>query len=461
MERHATPHRSSDAYQGRMRGASSATRSVAWALVFGLALGWSRTTPSAPPEYQTFKRAQSLDPQPAIVAQDLMRIWMIHIGQGDAILIQLPARYASTVNGRTELVDVLVDGGPTGQQLNVFLSALYPDGARIEHVVLTHHDSDHVKGLTALLKDDRFAVQNVYHNGIASWAPGKKGFPVSGSPSTNNPIFDGKRGMAFLESDGSFKREYIMKNLTEVATALSAAELAGVYQDFASAISLKKKPAPVAAFERVYTNSNFIGARQKTPPLPASIRFEPLWPREALRQYKNWGFSINGNSATFRLAYGDFSMLFTGDHNDASGADLMEVFKAGGDVKRLRSEVMKVPHHGSRHNSKEFFGAVAPVVSVASMGSQGFGNNWKHPSEEIVSWLGGPHRVYHTYIHERAVDYSNLTEAKRNAMIEKKHILIETDGRWFRVVECEDPRSIPLLQGVKRGDGTRWIRAGG
>ena len=49
-------------------------------------------------------------------------------------------------------------------------------------------------------------------------------------------------------------------------------------------------------------------------------------------------------------------------------------------------------------------------------------------------------------------------------MKEYTHILIETDGEWFRIVELPDaePELIgnpPTVAKTKRGNGTRWIKA--
>jgi len=55
-----------------------------------------------------------------------------------------------------------------------------------------------------------------------------------------------------------------------------------------------------------------------------------------------------------------------------------------------------------------------------------------------------------------------LDKAGLQAMVETKHILIETDGVRFRIVEVEDPRhGIPTVRQVTRSDGTRWIDAAG
>ena len=45
-------------------------------------------------------------------------------------------------------------------------------------------------------------------------------------------------------------------------------------------------------------------------------------------------------------------------------------------------------------------------------------------------------------------------------MIEEKHVLIETDGKRFRVLEVADASKPPMgVREVRRGDGTRWINA--
>lgn len=69
------------------------------------------------------------------------------------------------------------------------------------------------------------------------------------------------------------------------------------------------------------------------------------------------GFSashtINGHSVVFELRYGGFSFRFTGDLNDESSRIPARKHQEG-DIS-LRSEVFKVPHHGSADFSGAFF----------------------------------------------------------------------------------------------------------
>ena len=98
------------------------------------------------------------------------------------------------------------------------------------------------------------------------------------------------------------------------------------------------------------------------------------------------------------------------------------------------------------------------------MGSTGFNQSWKHPSTDVIKWAGGAHRFYSTYIHERRFKWNDMINVKkRDEMKEIKHILIETDGLMFRVVEVEvDSPNLnhpPSVEEVNRANGTRWIKA--
>ncbi len=96
---------------------------------------------ATPPECRSFDREQRIDVD--INQNTLMRV-SIYIGQGDAHLIQLP-----------EMISYTVDGGPSARQLEAFLHQLYLDPSRVEHIVLTHHESDHVNGMLRDMQSER------------------------------------------------------------------------------------------------------------------------------------------------------------------------------------------------------------------------------------------------------------------------------------------------------------------
>lgn len=440
--------------RARLTGWSSWRGCLALAVLSALGLA------AAPPEYKSFRREQRIAYAPD--EDSLLRIWAIYVGQGDALLVQFPKKFRAPGTG--ERIEMLIDGGPSGAQLRVFLRALSERPGMIEHVVITHHDADHIAGLTALLKKDDFGVGTIYHNGLASWKLGGRGFPLNQWPSSSAAAVyhsDGVRGMGLLEpGTDRFRRISLIENLSGLRASVT--DFVKGYGELADAIVNEAQPAPVAGFPRTELDDPGFRSAASAGSGDGALRIEPLWPLDPPRRYNQWSETINGNSVAFRLVYGDFSMLFTGDQNELSERALLDRLTADNRLDDLRADVLKVPHHGSRHGIEAFFDAVAPVVSVASMGGRGFTTSWKHPSLEVIRWLHGAHRVYHTYIHERKFKYADLrNKVARAAMVEKKHVLIETDGKWFRVVEVENPAdgAIPRVEQVRRGDGTRWINA--
>jgi competence protein ComEC len=96
----------------------------------------------------------------------------------------------------------------------------------------------------------------------------------------------------------------------------------------------------------------------------------------------------NDNSFVLRLRHGARSFLFTGDVEHAAEADLSRA------PEHLRSDVLKVGHHGSRTSSSEaLLGAVAPWLAVVSAGR---GNRFHHPHVEVVARLESRAHVLRT-----------------------------------------------------------------
>ena len=92
------------------------------------------------------------------------------------------------------------------------------------------------------------------------------------------------------------------------------------------------------------------------------------------------GKDTNEYSIVAKLYYGNSTFLFTGD----TPTDV-EDYLAKTDGKELRSDVLKVAHHGSRNSlSPEFLSAVLPEYAVISAGKD---NRYGHPHKEITDFL--------------------------------------------------------------------------
>ena len=103
----------------------------------------------------------------------------------------------------------------------------------------------------------------------------------------------------------------------------------------------------------------------------AQVRVQALHP-----PCQHVGLDPNNASLVLRLSYGVIDLLFTGDI-EAEGEHAL--LSAPG---TLASEILKVPHHGSRTSSSAaFVAAVAPQVAVASLG---YHNRFSFPAPEVV-----------------------------------------------------------------------------
>jgi competence protein ComEC len=88
----------------------------------------------------------------------------------------------------------------------------------------------------------------------------------------------------------------------------------------------------------------------------------------------------NDNSLVLRVAYGERSVLFVGDAEHAEECDLLRMYGA-----RLRTDILKVGHHGSRTSSTpDFIAAVAPHDAVISAGVR---NHFGHPTRATLDTL--------------------------------------------------------------------------
>lgn len=90
----------------------------------------------------------------AQAASDKVKIDFLDVGQGSAILVNAP-------NGN----QALIDGGPSDAVLAKLGEALPLYDKKIELLILTHPDSDHLSGLVEVLK--RYEVGQILETGIA------------------------------------------------------------------------------------------------------------------------------------------------------------------------------------------------------------------------------------------------------------------------------------------------------
>ena len=114
----------------------------------------------------------------------------------------------------------------------------------------------------------------------------------------------------------------------------------------------------------------------ETPPrVMGEGRIEPLAPCSSQPEEGE----VNEDSLVFRLVWRDLAILFTGDIGAATEERLLA------QPERLKADILKVAHHGSRYSGTEpFLDAVRPRIALISAG---YGNTFHLPSPRTVQRL--------------------------------------------------------------------------
>lgn len=106
----------------------------------------------------------------------------------------------------------------------------------------------------------------------------------------------------------------------------------------------------------------------------AGIGLSFLWPRESLAEKKV--DNLNNSSIAFKLIYASTSFLFTGDLEEE------EMLISSTPPETIKSDVLKVGHHGSNNaNSESFLKSVSPRYAVIPVGAD---NGYGHPHYRTV-----------------------------------------------------------------------------
>lgn len=329
----------------------------------------------------------------------VLKVNFVDVQQGDGAVIETP-------DGKI----LLVDGGDN-QLFARYLAGRFRGTTAaqpqpVECLLVTHGDADHYAGLAEILASEtnreprkRLYIQprRFYHNGLVK------------RPSTRN----GKRvpDRDLLGPTRKIGKESWVTGLVDDLLAVPDSELNAPFRAWRSALATYHARAPLecrrlqfgddAAFDflkrrdlAIEVLGPMVDEIDGTPALRflGAPRPGPRLGHESL-SVDTSGFggtsaahTINGHSVVFRLRYGGFHYLFTGDLNEQASRFLVAEQAAG--RLDLRAEVLKVPHHGSADFSAALLQAVAPLVSVVSSGDENARKEYIHPRATLVGALG-------------------------------------------------------------------------
>jgi beta-lactamase superfamily II metal-dependent hydrolase len=331
----------------------------------------------------------------------VLKVNCVDVQQGDGSVIESP-------DGKV----ILVDGGDN-QMFARYLAGRYRGTTaevprEIACILVTHGDADHFAGLPEILESETNKVnrkrlfirpQRYYHNGIVkrpSTRPEKeqlgptrkvgKNVFLTGLEDDLLQVPDSEMNMPFKRWKAALK-EYHQRSPIEFRRLQFGTNDAFAFFNKDEDDLRIEVLGPLTTDVEGKPALRFLG----TPPKGPRVGHESV----SLGEEGFTGFSvshtINGHSVVFRLVYGGFSYLFTGDLNDEASRFLTQEHNAG--RLNLRSDVFKVPHHGSADFSGALFQAVSPIVSIVSSGDESAQKEYIHPRATLIGALGKWARV--------------------------------------------------------------------
>ena len=352
-------------------------------------------------------KASGLKPADVVVERQQSRVLKVNfvdVQQGDGSVIETP-------DGKV----ILVDGGDN-QLFARYLAARFRGTTadkpqKIDCILVTHGDADHFSGLVDIYESEKLTDKRkrlfiqpdrVYHNGLVK------------RPTTKN-----NKAVPETELLGATKKvgnKLILTSLVDDLLQVPDAEMNREFRAWKAALKEYNARQPID-FRRLEFGDNdafgffnngdlridvfgpsvtesgsirglrFLGE----PPKGPRIGHESLSTEDQGFKGASASHTINGHSIVFRLSYGGFSYLFAGDLNDEASRFLAREHNRG--VINLRSELFKVPHHGSADFSGGLFQAVSPVVNVVSSGDESARKEYIHPRATLMGALGRWSRV--------------------------------------------------------------------
>lgn len=358
----------------------------------------------------------------------------IKCNEGEAMidLKMLPASYGDcfllTIKDKEKNINILIDGG-LAQTYDLYLKQLLSElgkkGEKLDIVINTHIDSDHIKGLISFLKEnnkDKFIeIGDLWFNGLEQIT---SSYPDSESKATSedekiidNIIRKGyedefqqtekissKEGCSLsgLIECGGYNHNKVSegKAITDVLDKIKVAENVSIKIIAPTKVELTRLESKwfdelesknfyftMPKDEKLANSFEFLVSRLKTYYLAFKSKVSSAGDIDLyLSELDNEDTSVvNGSSIAFVLEVYDKKFLFLGDaivKNREKCKIIQNLIDEYGE--NLEFELIKLPHHGSNCNiTKDFINLTSAKEYIISTNSLRYG----HPDLDVIANL--------------------------------------------------------------------------
>ena len=281
---------------------------------------------------------------------ELVAVHVIDVGQGDATFVELP-------DGQT----MLIDAGDTdkGETVVNYIRGLGYN--KLDYVVLTHSDSDHVGGMPKVF--EAFEIKNVFRPFVLSVKDDIGVDPLAGL--------------------------YTDAEIYTVTTRIYAQFIKAVYAETYSGepanvfVSYDGKTLASTDASKMYSIEFHAPIVSSNVPISATAKTTGY----PTKRYTGSDAHVkNSVSAVFSLLVdGTSKFLFTGDVTEEAERDFLGVMSDNEKALISNVDFLKVAHHGSKTaSSKEFLEVVKPHFASISVKA---GNSYGLPDEVVIDRL--------------------------------------------------------------------------
>ena len=362
----------------------------------------------------------------------ILKIFFVDVGQGDGAIIESPEGI------------MLVDGGPNSNFYK-FMKHRYKrllkagEQVVIKAMVVSHPDYDHFNGLTAILKDKRFTVKNIYHNGIIR-------YDADNLPLDRN--FDlGKMKPKTISGETKQVITETFDTLDQIENIIPDGHLMTSFRKFWQAALDARRDGRLVGAKRVTNRNETLPGYSRDDDDKLFVSVLGPVPTKQSGRVEYVGFpdahdvaktdpdissshTRNGHSIVLKLKYGDHTVLLGGDLNIPAQQHLMQYY---GDDNPFRVDVAKACHHGSSDFHVDFLKKTLPQANVFSSGDN---KSFDHPMADAVGAIGRHTRGSHPLLFS--------TELARAVSSTKTHfglINLRSNGKTLVMAQMKEQHS--------------------